>query len=175
MHKRTSCIHGSEVDCVVGAQVLQRNCEHPDVHFEILSNPEFLAEGTAIADLEAPDRVRSPTTAAAIMRRSLHWRSTEHPGLCHCYLANHLPNVATDRGPPVHSLATHLQGKEMCRVSPNFMSFQVLIVGRKTPEGQAAVEALASMYRRWVPHERVLRANLWSAKLSENAIVGILT
>jgi UDPglucose 6-dehydrogenase len=67
--------------------------------FQVLSNPEFLAEGTAIQDLERPDRV--------------------------------------------------------------------LIGGPETEAGRAAVEALANVYARWVPRERILTTNVWSAELSK--------
>jgi UDPglucose 6-dehydrogenase len=36
-------------------RILNENSKHS--HFEVVSNPEFLAEGTAIRDLESPDRV----------------------------------------------------------------------------------------------------------------------
>jgi len=65
----------------------------------VLSNPEFLAEGTAITDLLTPDRV--------------------------------------------------------------------LIGGELTPDGHKAVQYLADVYRKWVPTERVLTTNLWSAELSK--------
>lgn len=69
--------------------------------FEVLSNPEFLAEGTAIRDLEEPDRV--------------------------------------------------------------------LIGGRDTPEGRAAVAEVAAIYERWVPRDRILTMSVWSAELGKLA------
>jgi UDPglucose 6-dehydrogenase len=35
------------------------------------------------------------------------------------------------------------------------------------PDGIAAIEKLANVYRRWVPDEKVLTTNLWSAELSK--------
>ncbi|PSC76863.1 UDP-glucose dehydrogenase [Micractinium conductrix] len=80
-------------------KVLRRNCTDPNVQFEILSNPEFLAEGTAIEDLTMPDRV--------------------------------------------------------------------LIGGKDTESGRAAIATLASVYEHWVPKDRILCTNLWSAELSK--------
>ncbi|GBF90244.1 UDP-glucose dehydrogenase [Raphidocelis subcapitata] len=81
------------------AKVLTRNCVDPNVKFEILSNPEFLAEGTAISDLTKPDRV--------------------------------------------------------------------LIGGQETPTGRAALEKLKWVYAHWVPDNRILMTNLWSAELAK--------
>ena len=67
--------------------------------FQVLSNPEFLAEGTAIEDLESPDRI--------------------------------------------------------------------LIGGEATQDGNAAVEALVSVYANWIPRSRILTTNLWSSELSK--------
>ena len=79
------------------SRVLHSNAK--GLHFQIVSNPEFLAEGTAIRDLESPDRV--------------------------------------------------------------------LIGGMETPEGQRAVDTVASIYRRWVPEERIITTNLWSSELTK--------
>ena len=70
--------------------------------FDVLSNPEFLSEGTAIKDLENPDRV--------------------------------------------------------------------LIGGEK----EDAIDSLCSIYKSWVPEERILKTNIWSselAKLTANAFL----
>ncbi|HKI99057.1 MAG TPA: nucleotide sugar dehydrogenase [bacterium] len=70
-----------------------------DRHFPVLSNPEFLAEGTAIRDLMEPDRV--------------------------------------------------------------------LIGCEEDDRGRAAAQALADVYRQWVPEERILLSNVWSSELSK--------
>jgi len=79
------------------AAVMAASCKGTD--FQVLSNPEFLAEGTAIEDLFKPDRV--------------------------------------------------------------------LVGGPTTEQGNAAVQYLADVYRKWVPNPQVLTTNLWSAELSK--------
>ncbi|KAJ3091223.1 UDP-glucose 6-dehydrogenase 1, partial [Quaeritorhiza haematococci] len=76
------------------------------IRFDILSNPEFLAEGTAVNDLLEPDRV--------------------------------------------------------------------LIGSLQTPEGIKAQAALADVYARWVPRERIITMNLWSSELSKLAANALL-
>jgi len=75
------------------------NSNDRGLRFEVLSNPEFLAEGTAVRDLERPDRV--------------------------------------------------------------------LIGSHETPEGIAARRIVADLYARWVPRERIIESNVWSAELSK--------
>lgn len=67
--------------------------------FPVLSNPEFLAEGTAMKDLYEPDRV--------------------------------------------------------------------LIGSEPNPDGDCAADALAQVYARWVPEDRILKTNVWSSELSK--------
>ncbi|KAI3467261.1 hypothetical protein Pfo_023924 [Paulownia fortunei] len=85
------------------AEAIERILTHNSkgINYQILSNPEFLAEGTAIKDLFNPDRV--------------------------------------------------------------------LIGGRDTPDGQKAIKTLKDVYAHWVPEERIICTNLWSAELSKLA------
>ena len=84
--------------------------DHAKHTFTVLSNPEFLAEGTAVRDLLEPDRV--------------------------------------------------------------------LIGGPSTPAGKAAVAEICDIYAgkggKWVPRERILTTNVWSAELSKLAANAML-
>lgn len=44
---------------------------------------------------------------------------------------------------------------------------KVLIGGKEDADGQRAVHALADVYANWVPRERILTTNLWSAELAK--------
>ncbi len=83
------------------AQAMERILNHNGhgLRFDVVSNPEFLAEGTAIRDLEDPDRI--------------------------------------------------------------------LIGAHETPEGRRARTVIADIYANWVPRERIIESNLWSAELSK--------
>ncbi len=86
-------------DCARGDKIVVEKCTLPvrtaaamkrilhsgnsPYHFEVLSNPEFLAEGTAIVDLESPDRVligaedtaRGRKALKAVVEIYAHWVS----------------------------------------------------------------------------------------------------
>ncbi len=83
------------------AEAMERilNANDKGIHFEVLSNPEFLAEGTAIEDLMDPDRV--------------------------------------------------------------------LLGSHGTPTGVAARDTLVDIYAHWIPRERIVCSNVWSAELSK--------
>jgi UDPglucose 6-dehydrogenase len=69
--------------------ILEANSK-PGIRFDILSNPEFLAEGTAIADLFNPDRVligslQTPEGKSAchsLMNVYAHWVPSVRTTLC---------------------------------------------------------------------------------------------
>jgi UDPglucose 6-dehydrogenase len=75
------------------------NANKNGIHFEVISNPEFLAEGTAMQDLLNPDRV--------------------------------------------------------------------LIGSRETPQGLKARQEIVEIYANWVPPDRIVTSNVWSAELSK--------
>lgn len=60
----------------------------------------------------------------------------------------------------VHGRQAHFVGVQMSCA-------QVLIGGKETESGTQAVAVLKSVYEHWIPSERVLTTNLWSAELSK--------
>ena len=148
-------------------QVLRRNCADPAIHFEILSNPEFLAEGTAIEDLEAPDRASpapSPASAPELCLQQGVWPAAMHK----CCAQSSRAGTAGSRCLSSRAAWQGAAGLPCATFgSRPALRAQVLIGGKQTESGLHAVKVLKSVYEHWIPSERVLTTNLWSAELSK--------
>ena len=75
-------------------------------------------------------------------------------------------NVTVDlSGGSLSAARLHLSLIDPCVIVCHHL--QVLIGGKETESGARAVKVLKSVYEHWIPEERILCANLWSAELSK--------
>ena len=125
----------------------------PDlVHWERISR---LIARACTAPKIIVERSTVPVKTAAAMAKVLAANSVD-TGAEWCVLSN-----------PEFSSAGNMM---MDHASPE----RVLIGAEDTPAALAAAEAFASIYREWVPSNRVLISNLWSAELSKLAVNAFL-
>ncbi len=83
MKKYTIIINKSTVPVGTGdtvAEILEEHGKKPDIDFDVVSNPEFLSEGSAVYDFQQPDRVvlgsTNPEAAEKVAQLYLPLRCT---------------------------------------------------------------------------------------------------
>jgi len=68
---------------------------------------------------------------------------------------------------PVIVLSNPEFAREGNAITDQLSPDRVMIGGPKTPEGEAAMEALKDLYSNWVPSKRIITSNLWSAEITK--------
>ncbi len=63
--------------------------------------------------------------------------------------------------------AGYVGGPTMAVIAKHCPEHRVVVGGRETPSGLAAIEEVAKIYAHWVQDKRIIKMNLWSSELSK--------
>ena len=176
IHQPVIIVNRSTVPIGTGdwiSDIIREHVQRPDVPFQVVSNPEFLREGSAVHDWMHPDRIVLGTTDPEAAKKISHlYRALDAEVIVtdprtaemikyatNAFLAskisfiNEIANICEALGADVHTVA-HGMGTDR-RISPHFLEAGIGWGGSCFPKDVRALAYIAAVHGQ---HPQMLRA-----------------